>query len=207
MSRHKQSAAADLEAGHLINRGHIFDAYYRHKGMLEDRIFRIVWKMRLGKLGRNSYLKSGVKVAGNPHRISIGDNFVVWHKCFFAVGNGKIIFGHNGLIGVNSYINASSNNVIIGNNVAIAPFCQVYSYSHHYIPGQSIVDSHKSGDVVIEDEVLIGSNVIILPGVTIHRGAVVGAGSVVTNDIPDYAIAFGIPARVQKYRDAVSPAN
>jgi acetyltransferase-like isoleucine patch superfamily enzyme len=50
--------------------------------------------------------------------------------------------------------------------------------------------------VIIEDDVWIGANATILPGVRVGKGSVIGAGSVVTNDIPEYSIAVGIPARV-----------
>ena len=53
---------------------------------------------------------------------------------------------------------------------------------------------------VIEDDVWIGLNAIVMPGVTVHKGAIVGGGAVVTKDVPPYAIAVGVPARVIKYR-------
>ena len=56
------------------------------------------------------------------------------------------------------------------------------------------------GNVIIKNDVWIGMNSIILSGVTIGNGAVIAAGSVVTKDIPDYAVAAGNPARVIKYR-------
>jgi acetyltransferase-like isoleucine patch superfamily enzyme len=55
-------------------------------------------------------------------------------------------------------------------------------------------------DVVIEDDVWIGSRAIVLKGVTIGRGAVVAAGAVVTKSVPPYAIAAGTPAKVLKFR-------
>ena len=60
-------------------------------------------------------------------------------------------------------------------------------------------DESKTG-ISIEDDVWIGANSVILPGVHIHHGAVIGAGSVVTKDIPANAIAVGNPARVIKFR-------
>lgn len=62
-------------------------------------------------------LGKGFILNGNPKRIKIGKNYKIWHRCTLAVGNGNIIFGNNGLLGVNSYINASKGNVNIGNNV------------------------------------------------------------------------------------------
>lgn len=58
----------------------------------------------------------------------------------------------------------------------------------------------SDGTVTIANDVWIGSNTIILKGVTISEGAVIGAGSVVTKDIPEYAIAVGNPCKVIKYR-------
>lgn len=58
--------------------------------------------------------------------------------------------------------------------------------------------SFKTGNVVIENKAHIGIGAIIMPGVTIGEGAIIGAGSVVTKDIPPYTVAVGIPARVIK---------
>jgi galactoside O-acetyltransferase len=55
---------------------------------------------------------------------------------------------------------------------------------------------HGGGKIVVEDFVWIGANVTVLPGVTISTGSVVGAGSVVTKDIPPHTLALGVPARV-----------
>ena len=59
----------------------------------------------------------------------------------------------------------------------------------------------SKGDIVIKDEAWLGYGTIILDNVSIGFGAVIGAGSVVTNDIPDYAIAAGIPAKIIKMRN------
>ena len=58
----------------------------------------------------------------------------------------------------------------------------------------------KIKPVIIGDDVWIGGRVIILPGVTIGNGAIVGAGAVVTRDVPEYAIVGGVPAKVIKMR-------
>lgn len=60
--------------------------------------------------------------------------------------------------------------------------------------------SVSKGNIIVEDDVWIGNNSIILSGVTIGQGAVIAAGSVVTKDIPPYAIVGGVPTRVIKYR-------
>jgi len=55
--------------------------------------------------------------------------------------------------------------------------------------------------VVIEEDVWLGTGVIVLDGVRIHKGAVVGAGAAVNKDIPEYAVAIGVPAKVVKFRE------
>ena len=79
----------------------------------------------------------------------------------------------------------------------------IFSTNHNYNSDKLIpydeIDIPKP--VVIKDFVWCGANVTILPGVTIGEGAVIGAGSVVTKDVPDYAVVAGNPAKVIKYRD------
>jgi chloramphenicol O-acetyltransferase type B len=90
------------------------------------------------------------------------------------------------------------NNVLIARNVAF-----VGRDDHQYnIPGKTIWDSPR-GDkfkVIVEDDVWIGHGCVILSGLTIGRGSVIAAGSVVTEDIPRYAIAGGNPSRLLGYR-------
>ncbi len=58
----------------------------------------------------------------------------------------------------------------------------------------------SKGDIIIEDDVWIGTGVIVLAGVTIGKGAVVAAGSIVTRNVPENAIVAGNPAKIKKYR-------
>ena len=86
--------------------------------------------------------------------------------------------------------------VTIGDNVQIAPNVSIYTAGHPIHP-----DSRNSGyeygiPVVIGDNVWIGGNVVILPGVTIGSNSVIGAGSVVAKDVPEWVIAVGNPCRV-----------
>ena len=70
-----------------------------------------------------------------------------------------------------------------------------------FMPGvQLLADNNSKGKIIVEDDVWIGYGATILSGVTIGKGAVIAAGSVVTKDIPAYAIAGGIPAKTLRYR-------
>ncbi|MGB5913053.1 MAG: acyltransferase [Promethearchaeia archaeon] len=93
--------------------------------------------------------------------------------------------------------------LIIGDNFHSGEDVIVITSIHNYNKGSTIPYDRINiiKDIIIEDNVWIGSRVIILGGVRIGEGAIVQAGSVVAKDIPKYAIAGGQPAEVFKYRD------
>lgn len=117
---------------------------------------------------------------------------------------------------------AGGGEIVLGDNVQINPYCILYGYKSLKIGSNTLIAAHTvivpnnhtftSKDrlikdqavvgkgIVIGEDVWIGTNVAILDGVQIGRGAIVGASSVVTKDIPDYAIAIGCPARVIRLR-------
>lgn len=102
-----------------------------------------------------------------------------------------LVLGHETDIGAFSYINALYG-VVIEDNVQIGSHCSVYSVS-------TIDDT--SGKVLLKQNCRIGSHSTILPGITIGKNSVVGAHSLVTKDIPDNVIAFGVPAKVIRQLD------
>jgi maltose O-acetyltransferase len=95
------------------------------------------------------------------------------------------------------------SNTKIGQNVMMGPDVKIYTKNHKFdrldIPIQ--YQGHTEETVVIGDDVWLGANVIITPGVTIGSHVIVGAGSVVTKDIPDFAIVAGVPAKILKFRN------
>lgn len=167
---------------------------------LGRRIRRIYWRKRLGAIGPGSYIHPGVDIFGSPRSIKLGARFHFWHRCFINVGKGQLICGDDGHLGVDVYINAARGKVTIGDNVAIAPKTQIYSYSDGYEPGKLIGEVTRVGDVTIGNNVLIGSGAIILPGVTIGEGAIIGSGAVVTKDVEPFTIMGGVPAKKIKDR-------
>jgi len=117
------------------------------------------------------------------------------------VVNKNVVLGHN--VNFNGMIITPGGNVVIGNNFHSGCECMIITAYHNYDAGDAIPydDSIVCRDVTIEDNVWLGNRVIILAGITIGEGAVIQAGSVVTNDIPALAVAGGHPARVFKYRN------
>ena len=89
----------------------------------------------------------------------------------------------------------------IGDNVLIGSDVQIIDHEHGMVRNDLIRDQPaRIGQVVIGDDVWIGAGAKILMDTTIGVGAIIGANAVVTSDIPSYAVAVGVPARVIKYR-------
>lgn len=100
------------------------------------------------------------------------------------LGSGLVI-GDNSSIGPNGYIGCSGK-IWIGSNVMFGPKCSLFAENHIFSDTTKTIKSQgvKQKGIVIEDDCWIGSNVIILDGVTIGKGSVIGAGTLVTKDIP-----------------------
>lgn len=94
--------------------------------------------------------------------------------------------------------------VRIGNHVMMGPETIILTRNHRFDRVDVPIREQGYGPpepVIIEDDVWIGTRVIILPGVTVGRGAIIGAGAVVTRDVPSYAIVGGNPARLIRFRN------
>ena len=89
-------------------------------------------------------------------------------------------------IGAFTYINAK-HGVIIGRNVQIGSHCSIYTIS--------TIDN-KMGKVIIKENARIGTHSTIMPGVTIGKNSIVGAYSFVNKNIPDNAVAYGVPVKI-----------
>ena len=112
-----------------------------------------------------------------------------------------LAYGNRTYIGDNFYANfnlviVDDIDVHIGNNVMIAPNVTISATGHPVHPELRPNGDQFSFPIKIEDRVWIGSNVVILPGITIGKNSVIGAGSIVTKDIPANVIAVGNPCKV-----------
>lgn len=115
-------------------------------------------------------------------------------------------YGHNTYIGDEVFLNVQCTildcaEVRIGNHVMIGPGVQIYTAAHHLLAEPRNRGLEVARRIVIEDNVWIGGSAILLPGVTIGRNAVVGAGAVVTRDVPPDTVVAGNPARVIRVLD------
>ncbi|OKH21033.1 transferase [Chroogloeocystis siderophila 5.2 s.c.1] len=118
--------------------------------------------------------------------------------CIQTGEGGSLKIGSDTHIQPRCQISAYKAPIQIGRGVQIAPNCAFYPYDHGIASGELISKQplQTKGGIVVEDHAWLGFGVIVLDGVRIGKGAVVGAGAVVTQDIPDDAIAVGVPARV-----------
>lgn len=139
----------------------------------------LTYKM-IGKVGKNVTIYEGIKII-RPENFVIDDNSGINFGGYFDASGG---------IKIGKWVRMGSKVTIISSN--------------HNMHKKDILIKHQGSNyspVTIGDDVWISCNVTILSGVTIGKGAVIAAGAVVTKDIPEYAIAGGVPAKILKYRE------
>jgi len=138
----------------------------------------------------------------------LGEGTRVWH--FAHIRKGAKI-GKNGNIGKDVYIDT---NVIIGDNCKIQNFASLYHglivgnnvfigphvcFTNDLFPRASIWNEERLVKTVVKDGVSIGANSTIIAGITIGESAMIGAGAVVTKDVPNHALVFGNPACIRGF--------
>jgi acetyltransferase-like isoleucine patch superfamily enzyme len=182
--------------------GRIFLAHLNKKGYISPTATIHHDSLRLGN---NVFIGDRVVIykdrGGGP--VEIGNRVSLYGESFIQTGQeGSLKIGDNSHIHQRCQISAYMSPISIGCRVQIAPNCAFYPYDHGVVAGQSIIEQPLTtkGGIVIDDDAWLGFGVLVLDGVHIGKGAVVGAGSVVTCDIPDGGIAVGVPARLIKIR-------
>jgi maltose O-acetyltransferase len=147
---------------------------------LTDRFRVTLCRFIFRKCGRGIIVDRGVEF-GYGHNIEIGD--------YSGIGINATLDGTGGIV--------IGNDVMFGSDVVIL----TANHKHDDITRPIRLQGAESAPVIIEDDVWIGMRVIILPGVRIGRSSVIGAGAVVTKDVPPFSIVAGNPAKVVRKRD------
>jgi acetyltransferase-like isoleucine patch superfamily enzyme len=150
----------------------------------------------------------GLKILGKidvrATNVKIGNNVTIYPGVMFW-GNGEIVVGDNVDIGKDTIIFARKS-VVIGNDVAIAAQCYIIDSNHGTAKGSLIRSQPQQTEgIQIGNDVWLAAGVKVLKGGRILDGAVIGALSLVNSEIPENAIAFGIPAKIKSFR--VGPEN
>lgn len=151
--------------------------------MFRDKIYLKRTLKQLKKKGKNIYVHPTVLITG-PELVELSDNVHIQMECKLWGQGGGIIIKEGTIL-------AHQVQIFARNHLYDAEDLQSVPYDSRFI----------EKTVVVGKCVWIGANSLILPGVNIGDGAVVGAGSVVTKDVPKGAVVGGNPARILKYRD------
>lgn len=182
-----------------------------------------VYRAVLGGLGKKCFLEKNIRFF-NPARLFLGDRVFLGEGSFFDVGGaaGPVTVGEDSHLARSVTVRTQLGKVEIGKQVNIGAGSFLYGYGDISIGdyclvanGVEIVGGDHTVDdlsrpmrfqgrsprpVSIGEDVWIGTRAVILGGVSVGKGAVIGAGAVVTSDIPPLAVAAGVPARVLRSR-------
>lgn len=165
--------------------------------ILSNRFNTFFYKRRFNMVGR--YLSiEGKPMINNRGFIELGEEVRIWSKfmkVIISVKKGaRLKIGHNTRI--NGVHIACKSNITIGNNVRIAPYVLIMDSDFHNV--EDHFSEAQSSFVVIEDDVWIASKSTILKGVTVGKGSVIAAGSVVTKNVEPYTVVGGVPSKMIK---------
>lgn len=172
----------------------------------------------IGKSSIDRGINLRMDVPKNKYYLIVGENSIVSGNFIFESPGGNVKIGNHSYIGGGTFISRTS--IEIGDNVTIAWGGTFYDHDSHSLDymkrrkdiddelndirnGRCFIANKDWSDVAAKpiricNDAWIGMNVIILKGVTIGEGAIVGAGSVVTKDVPAWSVAAGNPAKVVK---------
>ncbi len=158
------------------------------------------------RLGTSVFIGGNVMISASPHggAVELKDRVQLYGNTFIDTGAGGCLhIGAGTHIQPGCHIHAHLSDICIGSEVEIAAGCALYSYDHGIESGTPIMRQAltSKGPILIGDGAWLGHGVTVLQGVTIGAGAVIAAGAVVTRDVPENAIAAGVPARVIGFRD------
>lgn len=188
--------------------------------VLRGRVYRSL----LGSAGSNCFIEKNVRLYA-PQRVHLGHRAFIGKGSFIDaaspgseiqikddvhISQGVVLRAVGGKIVIREMANVGTRAIIYGaddveiGRYALLSNCVELMTGNHVFKDPSIpirFQGRETGKIVISEDVWLGAYVIVLPGVTVGKGSVVGAGAVVTKDIPGYSVAVGNPARVIKKRE------
>lgn len=194
-----------------------------HKQLIRNIVRHLRKAPQIDQIGAGTLLAAGfnldIRFGTKNDRVFIGSNSVLQCAITLERDRGTVHIGNSTFIGSSRLICA--NRIEIGNDVLIAWNCTIVDHDAHssnwYERSQDVANWRRglldgvseaaaskdwsvvpSGPVYIKDKVWIGFGSTVLKGVTVGEGAIIGAGSVVTRDVPPWSVAAGNPARVLK---------
>ena len=171
-------------------------------GMVGVLIRRNWYKMRFEKVEK-------IHIMGNckfvcPSNMVFNGRVSIGGNTHFNANGGRIIIGDEVAFNIGVILNSDCGGLIdIGANCLIGPGVLMRTADHIFLDPNILIrkQGHAPKNIVVEDDCWLGANVIVLGGVKIGKGSVIGAGSIVTKDIPSMSVAVGVPAKVIKTRN------
>ena len=188
--------------------------------VLRSRLFPLV----LGSVGRNVVFGANVTLR-HPHKIHIGDNVVIDDLCCLdakGTNNKGISIGNGVFVGRNTILSCKNGDIVIEDRANIGFNCEIFSASRvrvgkdiliaaytYLVGGDHLYDrtdipvlqqGRTARGIDVGDGTWLGTHVVVTDGSTIGRDVIIGAGAVVVGEIPAFAIATGIPAKVTRDR-------
>lgn len=185
----------------------LYGRFIQGQGFLDAAMRRIFWLALTRSCGAGLRIEPGVGFK-HPETFEIGDGVFIGSQAFIQGRfDGRCKIGHHVWIGPQSYFDA--RDLVLGDHVGWGPGAKVLGSAHTGMPVElPIIETDLViKPVRVEDWADIGTGAVLLPGVTIGKGAIVGAGAVVTHDVPAFAKVAGVPAKVIGWRGDQRPAE
>ncbi|MGH8982307.1 MAG: acyltransferase [Acidimicrobiia bacterium] len=191
-----------------------FLGVYRLASRFRGKAFSVLAGHAFASFGAHSVLQPPIRLSGED-RIAVGrDVFVGAGSWLQVIGRESedvaLDIGDGTSIAGNCVLSAASS-LRLGRKVLVARGVYVSDHIHAYEdPSRAVIDQGITGIEAVEigDGAWLGENVVICPGVRIGRGAVIGANAVVLEDVPDHALAVGVPAKVvRRFAEQSAPVS
>ncbi len=183
-----------------------------------------LYPLLLGRVGRNVAFGANV-VLRHPHKIFIGDDVVLDDQCCLdakGTTNRGITVGDGVFLGRNTILSCKNGDITLGQDANVGFNVEIFSAAHVRVGARTLIAAYTylvGGDhlfdrvdipvlhqarnargIDVADHVWLGAHVVVTDGSTVGRDAIVGAGAVVTRDVPEFAVVTGVPARVLRDR-------
>jgi len=182
--------------------GRLVLSVYHENGYISPRI--LINDRKALKLGEYCFVGDGNKFyLEGENSLKTGNYVHIKSDNHLNTGQGGKIILHDYVdIQHDCQLSANKSSIEIGKYTMIGPYTFFITYDHGISPDQPMAMQPwtTKGGIKIERDVWIGAYVVVLDGVTISHGAIVASGSVVSKDVPPYAIVGGVPAKVIKFR-------
>jgi acetyltransferase-like isoleucine patch superfamily enzyme len=199
--------AACLRAMDPVSVRELYGRFTDGEGEFDVMMRRVLWRAMTREFGSGVRIGRGV-VCSHAETFAVGSGVFIGDQAVLQGRfDGSCTIGDYAWIGPQSFLDA--RHLVIEERVGWGPGARVLGSMHTGMPVDvPIIDTElEIKPVRICAWADIGVNAVILPGVTVGRGAIVGAGAVVTRDVPDFAVVAGVPATVMRYRsDRPEPA-